>query len=329
MAHDLEIVNGEAQMFSVGAVPWHQLGKIVAVAPTAAEAIKLAGLDWKVEKRKTFFVNNQTEEITEAKGAFAVVRDRDEKYFGQAGATWQPLQNEQAFSFFDPYIQAGEAAYETAGALDGGRRIWILAKLKKDPIEVVKGDLVEKYILLSNRHYAGAAVIALLTPIRVVCANTEAMAFRSAKQMFRASHSNRLVKSMDQLQADIAAADEAFQQTAEFYKMFSKRNIKQEDFARYVDAVFGFQAISEETRESAFRKAQREAIQKLFEEGRGTDIKGVRGTMWGAYNAITEYIQHFQGVKRTDDKRLQAAWFGNGMELNVRAFELAKEMVAA
>lgn len=328
MAHELEInADGTAKMFSVKQTPWHKMGVILPEAPTAEEAIKHAGLDWTVTKRQVQFKHRKDENYQTAKGQYAVVRDSDERYMGFAGETWQPLQNSEAFKFFDPFVQANEASYETAGSLDNGKRIWVLAKIKRDPIEIVKGDIIEKYILLSNQHRAGYAVRGALTPIRVVCANTEAMAFQSKKsQLFKATHSRKMEWNIERMQASISAADQAFEQTSEYYRAFSKRNVNQIDLTNYINNVFGFADVVKSGREQSFKDKQHETIQRLFETGRGSDIKGVRGTYWGAYNAVTELIQHEAG--KQDDKRLNSAWFGQGMDLNIRAFNIAKEMVA-
>lgn len=327
MAHEIEIVNGNARMFSVKETPWHKLGIILPEAPTAEDAIKHAGLDWTVTKRKVLYARDNGEQDV-AKGQYAVVRDSDDKYMGYAGETWQPLQNTEAFKFFDPFVQAGEASYETAGSLDNGKRIWVLAKIKRDPIEIVKGDIIEKYILLSNQHRAGYAVRGALTPIRVVCANTEAMAFQSKKsQLFKATHSKKMEMNLERMQASIAAADQAFEQTAEYYRAFSKRFVDKKQVESYINQVFEFADVVNKGREQAFKDKQTETIMRLFETGRGSDIQGVRGTIWGLYNAITEYTQHEAG--KLEDKRLNSAWFGQGMDLNIRAFNAAKELVAA
>lgn len=329
MAHELEMnQDGTARMFSVGETPWHKLGTIVTEAPTAAEAIKLAGLDWKVQKRQTFFPKGQYPNQTyeRVKGEYAVVRDSDEKMVGTAGEGWEPLQNSEAFSFFDPFIESGEASFETAGSLQEGRRIWVMAKINRDPIEVVKGDVIEKYLLLSNQHKAGFSVKSMLTPIRVVCANTEAMAIKNAETTFKTTHSKKIQDRMAVVQEKLIQMDSAFQKTAEAYKLLSKVKCSDETLKRYANLVFDYQDI-EQGRQKAFQEKQHETIMRLFETGRGADIKGVRGTMWGAYNTVTEFIQHEQGNKNTDDeKRLLNSWFKDGMKLNVKAFDFAMEL---
>lgn len=329
MAHELEIENDTAKMFSVKETPWHHLGTILPEAPTSEEAIVAAGLDWEVEKRQLYF-DPTRHEPQKADGQFAVVRKSDDRYLGGAGKGWQPLQNKQAFSFFDPFIESGEATFETAGSLDGGRRIWILAKINRDPIEVVKGDIVEKYVLLSNYHRAGCAVRGALTPIRVVCANTEAMAFNNKKtQVFKATHSKRMNERLTDVQGQIAQAESAFKQTAEFYRQFARKNVTKVETIQFINNVFNFADVVNAGREQAFKDKMTDTIIRLFETGRGSEIKGVRGTAWGLYNAVTEFVQHEEGHAKLADNRLNSSWFGRGMDINVRAFDAAKELVAA
>jgi hypothetical protein len=82
------------------------------------------------------------------------------------------LQNKDAFAWFQPFLDAREAALHTAGSLRQGSRIWVLAKLNRDPLVIAEGDEVEKFLLLSHGHDGSLAVRCGFTPVRVVCANT-------------------------------------------------------------------------------------------------------------------------------------------------------------
>jgi hypothetical protein len=95
-------------------------------------------------------------------------------------------------------------------------------------------------------------------------------------------------------------------------------------FTKFVNSVFDYADVVKSGRETAFKEKQTETIRRLFETGRGTEIQGVRGTVWGLYNSVTEWIQHEAG--KIEDKRLESAWFGAGKGLNLKAFEVAKEM---
>jgi phage/plasmid-like protein (TIGR03299 family) len=326
MAHLLEMIDGKGQMFSVKQKPWHELGIILDNPPTSEEAIVAAGLDWTVKKHETFYISN--EQMKDNKGQYAIVREKDNSLLGHSGENWQPLQNKDAFKFFDPFIQAGEATYETAGSLENGKRIWVLAKINKDPLEIVKGDTVEKFILLSNTHSGGFAVTGGLTPIRVVCNNTLKGAMMSSKsRLFRATHSKQMITRLEDLQADIAQADAAFKMAGEAYRKFAKKQLNKSTFDQFMAQTFQWSTggVHSSKRDETIQKATTATIERLMEIGRGADIKGVQGTIWGAYNAVTEYVQHEQGKA---DTRLNRAWFGSGNNLNQRAFEAAVSVAA-
>lgn len=322
MAHLVE------SMMSVKQTPWHGLGTILEAPPTAEDAIVAAGLDWQVEKRRMHFEANDLHgNMLPSPDRYAVVRTKDNEYLGDAGAVWQPLQNKEAFRFFDPFVQSGEATYETAGSLEGGRTIWVLAKINRSPIEVVKGDTVDKYVLLVNKHKAGYSIQSTLTPIRVVCNNTLTGAVNRAEWMLKAHHSKKTAEKLEDIQEVIARADSSFKNAAEAYRMFAKKAVNNKIIDQILADTFEWSVGGSETdREASFRKKQTETIMRLFETGRGTDIKGVNGTVWGLYNAITEFVQHEKG--KVEDKRLKDAWFGSGMAMNNRAFTSALRMAA-
>lgn len=326
MAHLLEIIDGKAQMFSVKRRPWHGMGVILDAPQTSEEAIVAAGLNWEVEKRQAYFVNKNgvNEKIPDQ---FGVIRTWDETCLGDAGKNWQPLQNKDAFKFFDPFVQSGEASYETAGSLENGKRVWILAKINRAPIEIVKGDVVEKYILLTNYHKAGVAVTGGLTPIRVVCNNTLTGAIMSSRsRLFKANHSSKMNQRLEDIQASIAEADMAFQSAAEAYRTMARKQLSTKLIEEFLANTFQWQQTDNlSKREESFKIKQTETILRLMETGRGADIQGVKGTVWGLYNGITEFVQHEQGK---DESRLKNAWFGSGMALNERAYSEALRLCA-
>jgi len=158
-------------MMYVGEKPWHGLGTRLENAATSAEAIKAAGLDWNVTKQPLFLEGGM-----QLERALATVREDTGAVLGVVGKVYQPLQNKDAFSFFDAVVGIKEAMYHTAGALGKGECVWILAKLP-GVVRVVGDDITEKYLLLTNRHDGWGSATVMFTPIRVVCQS----AIRSAE----------------------------------------------------------------------------------------------------------------------------------------------------
>ena len=306
-------------MFYTGQTPWHGIGVALDAPPSAEEAIKAAGLNWKVEKQPIFTPHRGQKDMEEIEGFHAVVRKDNKRVLGVVGKTWQPLQNREAFRFFDPFIESKVADYHTAGSLKNGQQVWVLAKLRADPMTVVKGDEVEKYLLLSNSHDGKAAVNVRFTPVRVVCWNTLSMAESDdASPFLRIRHAGNLRQTMQRVQEVVDVTNRTFAATLEQYRFLAKRQVK--NIHRYVLDVLQVPDDAEKPPRALSN------IIDLFEGGRGQDNPKVRGTYWAAFNGIAEWTDHHRG---RDGTRLQAAWYGEGRRIKQRALSVATEMARA
>jgi len=304
-------------MFSVGRAPWHGLGELLDEPPTTEDAIRLAGLDWQVELKK--LAVHETGEIVRHRAA---VRSSDQRILGVVGPHWTPLQNVDAFKWFDPFLDAKVAHLETAGSLRNGEKVWILARLGQDPIEIVKGDAVLRYLLLSNGHDGNTAVRCGYTATRVVCANTLAVAHaEDAGKLIRVTHHQRVAATLDQIRDIMMIANRAFEATAEQYRLLAERRCNEDDLKRYVRVVFRLPD-NEDVGARVLKK-----VIPLCEAGTGTDIRGVAGTWWSAYNGVSEFLTHERG--RSRENRLDSQWFGEASRLNLRALQVAGEMAMA
>jgi phage/plasmid-like protein (TIGR03299 family) len=316
-------------MFSVTEVPWHGLGKILEHNPSVDEAIVQAGLDWDVNLHR-LYAKVEGVELTDIP-AFATIRSTDRKPLGVVGPTYRVLQNRDAFKWFQPFIDAGEAGLETAGSLRGGKRVWVLAKLNRDPMVITGNDTVDKFVLLSNSHDGTLAIRCGFTPVRVVCANTLAMAHGcESSKILRVRHTQKANLALEQIREIMNKADQAFEATADQYRALVRAGVVEKQLKQYITLVFkpviieGGPMDTEDAKNEAKRLHDR--IIPLFEKGRGNDLPGVSGTMWAAYNSITEYLSHERG--RSDDIRLDSTWFGQAASLNQRALQVAVKMVA-
>ena len=317
MSHEVE------NMFSVAKTPWHGLGTILENPPTIDEAIKCAGLDWEVECRPLTTPDGQTVSHR------ALTRSSDGQVLGVVGPSYCPLQNRDAFQFFQPWLDGGEATLETAGSLRDGQRVWILAKIG-DPIDIVKGDPILPFALLSNSHDGKRAARLGFTPVRVVCANTEAAALRhSDSKLVRVLHNGRVLQNLEDLRELADVARGTFTETAEQYRQLAGRKCNADDLLAYVRGVFGSVKQADDQLELVGGDMVAKKIIPLFESGNGNALKGVRGTMWAAYNAVTEYLSHERGTSNTTaDMRLDSSWFGSSASVNKKALSVALRMSA-
>ncbi len=334
MAHEVE------NMFFVGEVPWHGLGKRLEGRPTTEEAIKAAGLDWEVGM-KPLFTSDAAGMVDKAVQAKATYRKSDGRILGVVGTNWTPLQNAQAFKFFDPFLTTGEAVLETAGSLREGGRVWVLAQLNLEPAVIVAkaDDVVRKYVLLSNGHDGTQAVRVGFTPVRVVCANTLAMSHANAEsKLLRIRHHKNVAAALEAVRDVMNTANQSFEATAAQYRDLASKEVNAECLKKYVNLVFAPKRVelaerlaaageeggltAEQLRSNVYPK-----IVELFEGGRGNDLPGVKGTYWAAYNAISEYLVHERG--KDAEKRLDSAWFGTGTKINARALKVGHELAVA
>lgn len=318
MSHEVE------QMFVVGAAPWHNLGRKFEVPPSLEEALVAAGLDWKVTTEPLF--SGAQEQVE----ALLTRRSSDNSILGVVGPNYVPLQNTEAFDFFRPFLDEKAAVIETAGSLRQGKRVWVLAKINRNPLVIKGNDVVEKYVLLSNSHDGTLAVRVGFTPIRVVCNNTLSMAINSeASKLIRIKHTKNVLSNLESVQDIMNLADSEFEATAEQYRQLTRKDINSKDLEKYVKLVFNTTAKLVEAGgnvENLNNKRILEQIIPLFEGGRGNNMTEIKGTMWAAYNAVNEYLQYERGSDNSN--RMDSMWFGDSARLNKKALETALILAA-
>jgi phage/plasmid-like protein (TIGR03299 family) len=301
----------------VGPSPWQDLGTELSYPATAREAIEFAGLNYTVVKKPL-------EEVVElnhpesAPHRWATVRTDTGEVLGIVDDSYEPVQNRDAFTFFDNLVGTDEAIYETAGALGRGERIWILAKLP-GYIKVNRKDIVGKYLLLSNSHDGSSLVRVKITPIRVVCNNTLSAALQGAGEI-QIRHTINAADDLKQAISLLGLTNSLYEQLDTVFNRMALTKITDKQLQDYVKALVPDKGDGGDHLEN---QGIREAFLTLHESGQGADLS--RGTLWGAFNCVTEYTDH--GMKDTPGSRLESIWFGRGEELKQKAFQLASRMM--
>jgi len=344
-------------MFYVGDVPWHKLGTRLEKPPaTAADAMCAANLNWKVEKIPLYGAAGTR--LIQVPDTYAVVPlqrwgEADCPIFGLVSDKYCLLQNLDAFRFFDPIIQSGEATYHTAGALGQGERIWVLVEIK-GKMDLAADDRVDKYVLLTNSHDGKGSVQLKFTPVRVVCSNTLTLALANGTTLrvpHRPDLRRRLGLAGQQMglhdywvSAEASGDNAAFQveqiqrlladgfaSIEDSFRSMVKRRLTTDEWTDYVAAVF-----PDPEQPSPARAAQMERARTLASHlgrvGKGNDAAPVRDTLWAAYNGVTEFLDH-RGTSareqspRAADKHLHSIWFGQAANFKARAYRRAIELV--
>ena len=331
MSHELEIrPDGIASMAYAGETPWHKQGTKVEGAMTAEQAITSAGLDWAVNKVPIYIMIRG--KISKVEDKIAIVRETDHHVLSVMTPNYEPVQNRDAFKFFDNVVNTKEAKYDTAGSLRGGRQIWVLAKVNGGNGTIsIKGDAVDKYLLLMNGHDGTSAVKMFFTPVRVVCMNTLAAAIASAirAETFYSRHTGDIQGRMEKAREILGITLKYYEGFEEVANSLAAKQLSPGEMPKLLAAAFGTTgSVRPEDVidiESFSKKRQEEMVkvQRLFEgEGKGLDEPGIRGTKWAAYNSVVEYVDYERQYRgdNADDNRLQNTWLGTGIQIKNRAW---------
>lgn len=267
-------------------LPWSGIGTAVEEAPTSAEAIRLAGLDWEVAQRPIFCDGMR------APGLYGNVRvevnpetnETERHLLGIVSQHYKPVQNAEAFAFFDSLI-GKEARYDTAGCLKGGRRIFLAAKMERG--WTVGDDDIDSYLLLSNGHDGYNALRAAITPIRVVCMNTLILALKVAKQSWAIRHKGDVDSKVKEAQIALGLTAAYMDEFVEFGNRATDTKVSAGVLEALADELFKPLNDSEAAKNHAGQK------KSVFEMClRAPDLASYRGTLWGVLNAVSDFETH-------------------------------------
>lgn len=299
-------------MFSVREVPWHGEGVILDKPPkTIDEAIEIAGLDWEVIQRPVYaMVSEEGDEelvVEPIEDYFVNVRTDTNSPLGIVTSRYTPVQNREAFSFL-ANVFGSEMHFETAGALMGGRRVWVMMKLP-DWVEV-GGDPIGQYAFISNSHDGKSSVLASMTPIRIVCQNTLGAAVRIAKG--RNAQRTYTLRHLGNMSQKISEARNVLDVTINYYEQFKHvgdklalTKVGDKKALNVLEKLFPIEDGMGD-RAAQNREEAREAVLSIF-KGHGPDgdtTGNSPGTAWTLYNAIGEYADWSREIRKSRFQRI-------------------------
>jgi len=321
MSHNLEQRDGQTSMFYSGDVPWHHLGRRLDKPATASEAMKEARLDYTVVKKPLKAIISGRH-YADVPNAFATVRTDTNVVLGVVGSRYEPVQNRDAFNFFDPLVDRDEAIYHTAGVLNRGEKIWLLAKLP-DYIRVgKKNDPIEKFILLYNSHDGSSHIRVKLTPVRVVCNNTLTTALQGSDAEVRIKHTASATEKLQEAHQLLGLTNQLYTQLDYIFNRMSLRKISNQQLVDYVKTL-----VPDNPEAESNTRTENIRNHIMFLHDDIPEAKAHKGTLFGAVNAISEYTDHDSNQK-DPSKQLRSIWFnGAGEQLKLRAFKLAESML--
>ena len=297
MAHEIETF-----AFS-GKPAWHKLGKKVSSDLTAQEMLVEAQLDWRVDLIPAYVKINGVEVPT---GQSALVRDTDQRILTNVSDDWKPMQNSDAFEFFKEFVDLGAMKMECAGSLKNGNIVFGLAKVD-ETMEVIKGDPMEQYLLFTNPHLYGRSIDVRLTAVRTVCWNTMQMALNetaifaddtSQKTSVKVNH--RTTFNPEKIKATIGLASDKFKKYGEMLKFLTEKRLDPTQIDFYLKDVFPHHNGKDELSRVA------EKVKANLDTQAGAEFG--QGTWYQMFQAVTFTTDNQLG--RSDDTRVQSAWYG-------------------
>lgn len=311
MAHQFE------SGFFVREPAWHGLGNVIDTAPTTADGLRMAGLDWKVRKELAY---DQRGVVVD--DLFLNVRDKDNKVLGTVGTKYKIVQPVEAMDFIDSLI-GKDIQLDTAGSLYGGRVIWILAKA---PQVDVLGDAIQPYVYVRTSFDGSSQTKAGTTATRIVCANTLDMAEKDCQRQFTVRHTTKLETRLAEAQRVMKLNKDymaAFNAKAERY---AKRKVTSAEFTMLVNEIFGVEDLMTPREKTNLMHLKGQFGQAL----RRPDLDNFKGTGWHIWNAMGDFASHVEPIRRTattDDARWDS--FMNGNEWLGKTERVLDELVAA
>ena len=301
-------------MFYVRQAPWHGLGVRVEEAPSSQEALRLSGLDWQVIQQPIATVDG-----TPIPGYRANLRDTDQQVLGVVTDRYRVVQNEEAFAFTDGLLGEG-VKYETAGSLQNGRKIWLLAKLPDKYI--IEGDQIDPYLVFSNSHDGSGSIKVAMTPVRVVCQNTLNLALSSAKRVWSTIHVGDLAGNMTEAHNTLLMAEKYMGQLGLEFSRLSQVKLSDQKVLDFIDQLLPMDDQPTEIHRKNVIRIREDMKQRYFD---APDLQHVGKNAYRFLNAVSDFATHAKPLRETASYRENL--FAKTMEGNPlmdRAYQLVQ-----
>lgn len=301
-------------MFSVREKPWHGLGTIVLEAPASADALRLAELDWKVVQES---VCTETGELIE--GYKANIRDKDRRVLGVVSDRYKVVQNTDAFSFTDQLLGKG-VRYETAGSLQEGRKVWLLARLPREYI--IAGERINPYLIFSNIHDGSGSVKVAVTPVRVVCNNTLNLALDTAKRSFSMIHTGNIQDKIQEAKDTLFMAEEYMDCLGIEFERLRRQKMTDAQVEEYIELLLPMEKDPTPMQEKNIIRLRKDMENRYY---KAPDLQKVGNNAYRFLNAVSDFATHSDPLRRTANYRENLfARTMDGNPLIDKAYQLVK-----
>ena len=278
------IMENDTMFSGNGIRPWHGLGTVVDGCPTSADAIKLANLGWDVIQEPVYLKDG-----VEIPNLYANIRQDTKDVLGIVRDKYRIVQNVESFTFLDNIIKNTkgiECRYETASSLFNGKRVFMLVRL---PDVDLVGDAVENYLFLSNSHDGSTGLMCGISNIRIVCNNTLQMAEKGATRMWKIRHTESIKGKQAEAEQALGLALNYNERIREDAERLATQKVNEEKFFKQLMKKLD---LSDKSKEIVVL-----SIGDLYKNK--DDLQNFRGTKWGLYNAVADYVSNSKPLRET------------------------------
>lgn len=309
-------------MAYAGATPWHGLGNRLTRQQPVEVWLSEAGMDWTIDQSDVLFnAANDGMAIRAHADAKVLYRSDTLAPLSVVSNRYKVVQPHEVLHFYQDLVAAGGFELETAGVLKGGRKLWALARTGQEAL--VKGsDRIKAYLLLATSCDGTLCTTAQFTSVRVVCNNTLQMAVGDSTGAVKVPHST--VFDPQQVKEALGIGLSGWERFIGNLKSLARRPVSPDEARLY------FSEVLQEPLDLAPGSVASRAMQQIEAlyagAGMGAQLASARGTAWGLVNAMTEFVDHRRRA-RSQDHRLDSAWFGQGAQLKHKALATALTML--
>lgn len=275
-------------MFSVRVTPWHGLGEIIQEAPTSDDAIRIAGLDWRVVQSE--LVCKENGQIVN--GFKVNIRETDKKTLGIVTDRYKIVQNSEAFAFTDALLGEG-VRYETAGSLASGKRVWMLAKLED---RIITDELIEPYLVFTNSHDGTGAVRVAITPVRVVCQNTLNFALQTAERQWSCAHKGDIQGKLEEARHTLLNANRYMDELEEDFGELKLIGLTDDKVKEYIEMLLPIDAADTPRKILNIQNMRDELMYRYLE---APDLAPIEKSAYRFVNAVSDFATHRIPVRQT------------------------------
>lgn len=294
-----------SSIFDARYTPWKNQGETVTGATDSANAIKLAGLDWRVEEKKVY-----TEDGILIPNATANVRNSDGKPLGIVGDRYKVVQNEDAFRFTDSLLGEG-VTYETAGSLRGGKIIWLLAKMPENV--TILGDTVTPYMVFTNTHDGSGSVKVAMTPIRVICQNTLNLAIKTADRIWTARHTGSIEYRLQDATETLQLANKYMSTMKNTFDELYQIQLTNNDVESIISKIVPIEDYMKDTQKKNMEYIRNDIRYRFFNAPDLKELNMTGARMIQAVADTTSHIEPIRVTKYADENKMKKAIEGDSL----------------